>query len=598
MSLPRLVLAGLLACLLSGPALAENRVAFVVGNSEYEHTSPLRNPANDARVISETLRALDFTVSDHYDLTRDEMTRALSEFLRTNAEADVTLFYFAGHGMQFEGRNYLIGTDARLQSEFDVTSEALDLERVTAMLERQSRAALVFVDACRNNPLADDFYRTNFSDTRATMSRGLAPVQTTSEGSMVVFSAAPGQVAQDGSGANSPFAEALVRHLPTENAEVLSLMKRVIRDVKAETGDAQVPMVTNDLVTEIYLNLGAGGAGAALAFQQEETLFEAALSIGTQRGWDIYLSRYPQGNFREIALAERERLQVVRLAAASGVEVVDGQPVAVTADVAETLERSLGLSRADNIKVQEALNARGYDVGNPDGAVGPRTRRALSRFQTAVGLQATGVITEATAVALEVTLEGFESGAAIVAASADARRYDPEQLAIIENDDRLLKAVRELQNYELVYGFHDGRLYVVPLVWGINFQPAKLLAERAGGYLASIGSAAENQFIFDLIRQDDRLWKLNTRGIHSFGPWIGMYQTEGAREPRGGFVWVTGEPVTYTNFMAGNPSNTDNEEHFMAFAHYHAETAGAVVPGPTWDDLGNYNLHALVIEIE
>lgn len=598
--MPYLLKIALIISLATGAkiAMAETRVAFVVGNSEYEHTSPLRNPVNDAQAISQTLRDLDFTVSEHYDLTRNEMTRALSEFLSQNEQADVTLFYFAGHGMQFEGRNYLIGTDARLQSEFDVDSEALDLGRVTQMLERQSRAALIFVDACRNNPLADNFYQTNFSETRATMSRGLAPVQSTSEGSMVVFSAAPGQVAQDGSGTNSPFAQALVDHLATENAEVLSLMKRVIRDVKIATADAQVPMVTNDLVTEIYLKLGEGGAGASLAFQQEEVIFEAALAIGTQRAWDIYLTRYPNGNFREIALNERERLGLVRMAAASGTTYVEGDEVSVSADVAESVERSLGLSRDDAVAVQEALNELGYNVGAADGVIGAGTRRGISAFQSATGLPVSGVVTAATAEKLGITLAEFETGAASVDLSTQARRFDVDQLALLEDDERLLNAVRALSQYELVYGFFEGKVYIVPSTWGMSYTRATELAESVGGYVAAVNSPEEQNFIYDLIKDDTRLWRIATSGTTSFGPWIGLSQPEGAREPDGGFRWSTGESVTYTNWAPGFPKNHGGRSNHAAFiSDRHA--AGVVTPGPEWCDIEEeYPANSVVIEIE
>ncbi|HSG70880.1 MAG TPA: caspase family protein, partial [Planctomycetaceae bacterium] len=212
-------------------AHADTRAAFVVGNSAYENAPALSNPARDARLVADTLRQLGFTVTRHEDLTRDGFAVALEDFLRTNRDADVTFFYFAGHGMQFDGKNYLVGTDAELRSELDIDSETIELDKVVDLLERNSNAALVFVDACRDNPLATDFYRRNFSETRALETRGLARVRSAIDGSMLVFAAAPGQVAYDGDELNSPFAAALARHLPTEGTEILSLTKRIIGDV-------------------------------------------------------------------------------------------------------------------------------------------------------------------------------------------------------------------------------------------------------------------------------------------------------------------------------------------------------------------------------
>ena len=219
----------LILCLLVPiSAFADTRAAFVVGNSAYSNAPKLANPVRDAHLVADTLRSLDFIVTQKNDLTRDGFARALSDFIRKNKNADVTLFYFAGHGMQYDGQNYLVGTDARLQSELDIDSETVELSKVVELLERNSKATLVYVDACRDNPLATDFYRRNFSETRALETRGVARVRLRTDGSMLVFAAAPGQVAYDGEGRNSPFARALARHLPTEGAEILSLTKRII----------------------------------------------------------------------------------------------------------------------------------------------------------------------------------------------------------------------------------------------------------------------------------------------------------------------------------------------------------------------------------
>lgn len=238
---------------MASPAFAESRAAFIVGNSHYENTRPLPNPTRDADLVASTLRALNFDVSLHHDLTRAGFAEALSDFLNENADVDVTFFYYAGHGIQFDGDNYLLGTDASLRSEFDIASETIALNDVVEVLERRSKAALVFVDACRDNPLARSFFQANFPQTRSVDTRGLAPMQSTFDGTMLVFAASPGQVAYDGDGSNSPFTLALARHLPAENVEVLSLMKRVIRDVRNLTGGLQNPTVTNDLSTDVYL---------------------------------------------------------------------------------------------------------------------------------------------------------------------------------------------------------------------------------------------------------------------------------------------------------------------------------------------------------
>jgi len=253
----RWFVAAFLLCLISLPALAERRAAFVVGNSTYSDAAALESPQNDAALMASTLSQLGFDVDLQLDLTRTDFSRSFSSFLRAHDGADVMLFYYAGHGIQFEDRNYLLATDAELVSEFDIAGETIALDTVVEALERRSKAALVFVDACRDNPIADTFYAENFPGTRSLASRGLAEMRSAYEGTMVVFAASPGQVAYDGDGPNSPFTLALARHLPAENVEVLSLMKRVIRDTRLLTRGRQSPVVTNDLAADVFLRKAA-----------------------------------------------------------------------------------------------------------------------------------------------------------------------------------------------------------------------------------------------------------------------------------------------------------------------------------------------------
>lgn len=591
--------------LFATPAWAEKRVAFLVGNSNYEHAPPLANPIRDTVLIAETLSGLGFEVTQRSDLSREQIARDLSAFLRETSDADVTLFYFAGHGMQYEGKNYLIGTNAELQSEFDIEGEALELDKIVRLLERNSRAALVFIDACRNNPIANRFYAENFSQTRALVSRGLAALQNSFQGSMITFSASPGQVAYDGKGENSPFALALARHFPTENLEVLSLMKRVIRDVKADTEDLQIPMVTNDLTDEIYLKLGEGSAGNALLIEQEQALFEAASDLNSLRAWNIFLDRYPNGFMREMALAAQEALQAEQIAEQAGVAVSDLGPQAVEQRTAEDIESQLGLSAEDNRKVQAALNGLGYDAGPVDGVMGRRTRLAIANYQQARRMPSTGVVSKATAEALGLSLSGTETSEQPVVSSRDARRYDPDLIAKVESDKRLLKALDVLEGKEVIYGFFEGRIYISVLNWGyLTWEDAVSLSERAGGHLVTITSRRENDFVFNLIRGDDRFWvkaHVDTRLTEAIGPNIGLYQKPGSREPSGGWTWVTGEPLEYANWKGSNPDNYANREHHAIFYNNapYAGRSATVEPAPVWNDIGPAGrVRSYIIEIE
>ncbi len=586
--------------LLPGLALAESRVAFVVGNSAYLHSNPLKNPVADARLIADTLAGLDFDVTLHLDQSRADLGRNLSSFVKTHKGADVMLFYFAGHGMQFDGKNYLIPVDAALASEFDILGETISLEQVLTLMQRNSKASLVFIDACRDNPLANAFYTQNFSETRAMMTRGLAPVTSMSDGAMVVFSASPGQVAFDGEGANSIFAESLARHLDTENAEVLSLMKRVIRDVKGGTGDKQTPMVTNDLVTEIYLNLGDSGPGAVLAYNQEEAFFEAASAIGTRRAWNIYLDKFPAGRLREFALSELERLETAELSSVSGTLVEADNTLEVSASVARGTENKLGLSKENYQAIQQALLDRGYDPGAPDGVVGVKTRQAIADFQASMNLTVTGVITSATALALDVELDEAETGDQVLVASSNVRKFDPDMLAVVEADRRLIRAARELKDFEIAYGIYDGRIYIAVLSWGLNFEQSQSLAERAGGHLATMTSEEENDFVFDLVKGDKRLWEFATDDQGTFGPMFGLRQLPNSLEPEGGWAWVTGEPVDYLPWDPNEPNNYANTEHVAKFHHYFAKPVAGqsnAFASPLWGDLPDGHV-SFVMEIE
>lgn len=582
----------LFVLLLSNAAQAEVRAAFVVGNSDYEHATALANPTKDAKLISKTLEDLGFKVSTHFDLSRDELGRSFAKFLTENQDADLTFFYFAGHGMQYEGRNYLIGTDARLETEFDIEGETVALDKMARLMRKNSKAALIFIDACRDNPLADQFYRDNFSQTRALVSRGLAPVEHKNQGAMMLFAASPGQVAFDGDGGNSPFATALAAHLPAENVEVLSLMKRVIRDVKRDTDNKQTPIVSNDLTQDIYLNLSSSGEGVYLVLEQEQALFDAAMSINSERTWEIFLDRFPNGALREMAVAVLEDIAAERLAAASGTSVQSDETVKVTREVASQAEENLGLTKDDAKAIQAALNLRGYAAGPEDGQIGRKTRQAIADFQAAEELPSTGVVTAGTAAALGVELVAVETSTVPIISSTNARRYDPEALSLLETDPRLLKAAKALRGKEFVYGYYEDRLYLGVLNWCCDsFAVVNKLAEKAGGHLATMTSPAENDFVYNLIKDDTRFWQEHDDGAYT-GPVFGLYQTEGAREPDGGWVWVTGEPNDWIPWLGGEPNNGGRGKAMMAMFFNHTPPTG-----PRWGD--SHAIHtAIVIEIE
>ena len=245
---------GLLAVLASAvlctvPALAQTRVALVIGNSAYRHVPALPNPRNDASDVAASLERLGFAVRRIDDAGFEQMRRALLEFGTAARGADMAIVFFAGHGMEIGGDNWLVPVDAELKSDLDTEQEAISLRNVVVTVSAASKLGLVVLDACRNNPFMAKMQRT--AATRA-VDRGLARVEPTGS-VLVAYAARDGTVADDGTGRNSPFTTALLRHMETPGLEINFLFRRVRDDVITATGRRQEPFVYGSLSKqEIY----------------------------------------------------------------------------------------------------------------------------------------------------------------------------------------------------------------------------------------------------------------------------------------------------------------------------------------------------------
>lgn len=232
-------------------APTERRVALVIGNGNYRAPglTPLANPARDARAMAALFREIGFQhVAIHIDLDQAGMLRALRDFEREAEQADWAAVYFAGHGIEINGANHLVPVDAQLRSDRDVPDEAVPLERVLARLEGARRLRMVILDACRDNPFLARMQRVA---TRS-ISRGLAPINDSHlpAGTLVAFAARAGQVAEDGTGENSPFVQALSRRMREPNVEISLLLRRVRDDVIAATNRRQEPFTYASLSGE------------------------------------------------------------------------------------------------------------------------------------------------------------------------------------------------------------------------------------------------------------------------------------------------------------------------------------------------------------
>ncbi len=231
--------------LAGGPALAEKRVALIIGNSSYDKVARLANPANDAALVADTLKSAGFDdVILRRDLKIADMRRALRDFVDTSRDADVAVIYYAGHGIEVDGVNYLIPVDAVLESDTDVYDEALSLERVLVAVEPAKKLRLVILDACRDSPFTRSMKRTVAS--RA-IGRGLAKVEPTSPNTLIAFASKAGSTASDGDGKNSPFTTALVNHVVKPGLDLRRAFGYVRDDVMKNTGNKQEPYVYGSL---------------------------------------------------------------------------------------------------------------------------------------------------------------------------------------------------------------------------------------------------------------------------------------------------------------------------------------------------------------
>jgi hypothetical protein len=252
-----------------GTSYAQGRIALVVGNSAYSNVSQLANPANDAVDVSRSLQRLGFDVTTITDAKFDVFRRALIDFGRAARGADMAILFFAGHGVEIMGDNWLLPTDAELRNDIDVDTEAVNLRSVMLSVSNAKLLGLVILDACRNNPFAGKMRR---AGAVPALDPGLAPVEP-GENVLVAYAARDGTTASDGAGRNSPYTTALLHHLETPGLEIEFLFRNVRDDVMTATNDEQQPFVYGSLSREeIFLK---EGPGVRVAYNAAEVMSDA-----------------------------------------------------------------------------------------------------------------------------------------------------------------------------------------------------------------------------------------------------------------------------------------------------------------------------------
>src|SRR5262245_28504427 len=305
-------LIGLMLVLSAGAASAERRVALIIGNSSYKNVQPLANPARDATAVGALFKKAGFeVVESKLDLGNTAMRRTIREFTSTAKNADIAVVYYAGHGIEFDGTNYLIPVDAELASDVDVEDETISLDRIMRMLDPVKRLRLVILDACRENPFGKKMTRTVAS---RSMGRGLAKIEVTSTDTLVAFAAKAGMTAADGTGDHSPFTAALLDSLATPGLDVRIAFGRVRDEVMKSTDNKQEPYVYGSIggsTVALVSKPPEKPAPAAAAPSGTDTLardYEFAERIGTRQAWDTFLAAHSTGFFADLARAARDKI--------------------------------------------------------------------------------------------------------------------------------------------------------------------------------------------------------------------------------------------------------------------------------------------------
>ncbi|PEQ13222.1 hypothetical protein B2G71_07210 [Novosphingobium sp. PC22D] len=313
----RIVLAALGACLAlwAMPVEAARKVALVIGNAQYANTTSLDNPPNDARIVAQSARQAGFDVTLVENLSNGQFQQALREFRIRADGSDIAMIYYAGHAIEGQGRNWLIPTDARLETEFDLPYEAINLDRLLESVTGAQTRVLV-LDSCRNNPFGNSWRR----GVRA-VGQGLSGIEI--DDVLIIFAAAPGQVAQDGEGANSPFAASLARRLPEPGLPVQLLGGAIRDDVLASTGGKQRPFVSASMTgTPIYIVPARTAAAPQSANDRtalEALAWQGAVAANSVGAYRSFLGQFPDGLFAGMARDNIRALQADAPALASAV---------------------------------------------------------------------------------------------------------------------------------------------------------------------------------------------------------------------------------------------------------------------------------------
>lgn len=452
------------------------RVALVIGNSKYLHAIALPNPANDAHLITATLRDAGFQVIEGTDLDKAGMVDAIDRFTEASYDAEVALVYYSGHGMQVEGHNFLIPVDAELTSPAHLKTRTIQVEEVLAALPPDPAIGIIILDACRDNPLSRSLAASLPATRSTSVGTGLAPVQATTTGTgtggtLIAYSTDPGAVALDGKGQNSPYTTALAKYIATPGLELQSALTRVRGDVTEATLGKQRPWHNASLGREVYLGgkppvvataapqivIGEEAtkapeavSSAASSWEVEQRLWDEASKRDSIPYYEAYLDQFPAGRFATVA---RLNIDQIKEKQAKPQEVASAEPagpidangsafrtgVAVPDEVkalpgTEITEAAIGLDRQARVDLQLRLEALGFELGSVDGSLGGRSRKAIGDWQTKHDIVSTTFLTREQYTFLKVETEPMMAAvraqheAGLAAAAAERSKQTQRQV--------------------------------------------------------------------------------------------------------------------------------------------------------------------------
>jgi uncharacterized caspase-like protein len=424
--------------MMTSAALAEKRVALIIGNSAYRNVARLSNPSNDAAVMADTFKKANFdSVDSRSDLTATDMRRALRDFGDKARDADIAVVYYAGHGIEVDGTNYLIPVDAQLERDTDVFDEAFPLDRILVAVEPARQLRLIILDACRDNPFAKTMKRTIGS---RSVGRGLAKVEPSNPNTMIAFAAKAGFTASDGDN-NSPFAKALTQHLTKPGLDLRKAFGFVRDDVLKATGNKQEPFVYGSLGGNDLALVPAAPAAASSSTAPADANYairrdyELAAQVGTLEAWDFFLSTYAEGFYAKLATAQRNKLlaEEARVAATEKVRSAADEQQRLAAEGARAAEQS---KAAAATKAAEEARVQAEKKKAVEDAKVAEAERAKAIAQ-AKAIEDARILADKKAAEQAKTAEAERAKAAALAKSAeDARILAEKKKAEADAKDR------------------------------------------------------------------------------------------------------------------------------------------------------------------